>query len=275
VTLTAQETDAAAALRSRVNGDGGYAPTTGPSEPEPTALAALALPGDDTGGRAGAWLRTHQRPDGTWAPIQSEPHPTITPTALAALATPDAGARDRAVGALIHLRAPMLGGEAIRGWGWTPQMFGWVEPTAFSTLALKRLRPAQTALIEDGERLFADRECAGGGWNYGNRSVYGENLPPYVETTAAALFALQGTARHDLVARGLAQLTRQWPQERGGLSLAMTVVALRLSGAPFDSARRALLDMVSDTIAFGDNVALAWTVIALAPDLAALQVAPT
>ena len=39
--------------------------------------------------------------------------------------------------------------------------------------------------------MLRDRETVGGGWNYGNRVVLGEDLEPYAQTTAAALVALQ------------------------------------------------------------------------------------
>ncbi|MCI0634931.1 MAG: hypothetical protein L0206_13595 [Actinobacteria bacterium] len=32
----------------------------------------------------------------------------------------------------------------------------------------------------------------GGGWNYDNRTVLDEDLPPYIQTTAFALLALRG-----------------------------------------------------------------------------------
>ena len=48
-----------------------------------------------------------------------------------------------------------------------------------------------TERIRQGELLLYDRMCADGGWNYGNTKVLGEHLPPYPETTALALIALQ------------------------------------------------------------------------------------
>ena len=45
--------------------------------------------------------------------------------------------------------------------------------------------------LEQAERLLFDRQCAGGGWNYGNSEVLGQKLHAYVPTTALALLALQ------------------------------------------------------------------------------------
>jgi hypothetical protein len=282
VTFAARGTDAAAALRARANPDGGFSPTQGISEPEPTAVGALALAADPAGEAARAWLRARQGRDGTWAAVSSLPRPTITPTALAALVLDEGEPRTRAVDALRRLQAPVLKGKrspdgsVTRGWGWTPRMFGWVEPTSWATLALKRLRPTERALVEDGERVLAERECVGGGWNYGNRTVYAQDLAPYVQTTAIALIGLQRSGRGDLVARGTQLLRARWRDELGGLSTAMTLLALRLTAGDNDgdvaAARTALVDDVDATVAFGDNVALAWTVVALTNDLDALRV---
>src|SRR5258706_177994 len=74
--------------------------------------------------------------------------------------------------------------------------FSWVEPTAYALIALKKLRPVQgdgrsDRSIAEAERMLYDRACAEGGWNYGNSTAYGVELPPYLETTALALLALQ------------------------------------------------------------------------------------
>ena len=179
----------------------------------------------------------------------------------------DGEQRTRAVDALTRLRAPVLKGttpphEPVRrGWGWTPRMFGWVEPTSWATLALKRLRPTERVLVEDGERVLSDRECVGGGWNYGNRTVYGQDLAPYVLTTAIALIGLQNTGRGELVARGTRLLRARWRDERGGLTTALALIALRLAAGDDDvdatAVRGALIDDLDEIVAFGDNLALA------------------
>ena len=277
--------DAAEVLRTRANADGGFSPTQGASEPEPTAVAALALASAPAGEAARSWLRARQRRDGTWAAVPGLPEPTIAPTALAALVLEDSESRTRAVDALTRLQAPVLrtssapGKPVTRGWGWTPRMFGWVEPTSWTTLALKRLRPTERRLVDDGERVLGDRECIGGGWNYGNRTVYGQDLAPYVQTTAVALIALQGSGiAGPLVARGLQLLRARWRDELGGLTTAMTLIALRLIVGDGDvdaaAARTALIGDLDATVAFGDNLALAWATVALTGDLAALRVAP-
>jgi len=150
-----------------------------------------------------------------------------------------------------------------------------VEPTARAVLALQVLRPSEGRAISDGLAVLADRECAGGGWNYGNRSVLGVDLPPYAETTAIALIALQG-ADPDLYQRGVDALDRLWRDERqGGLSLAMSLAAFRLMRGPahpsISPIERALDVELERTGLLDDVVALAWAAIASGPGLDRLR----
>lgn len=264
--------DAAAALRARVNSDGGFAASIGRSEPEPTALAALALADDPVAAGARRWLLDRQRRSGTWAPVDGSPRPTVVSTALGALAVGDGEPRTRAVAALAQLRAPKLEGQEQRGWGWAPRTFGWVEPTAWTLLTIRRLHPSSAGPLGDGERVLAERECVGGGWNYGNRTVLGTDLEPYVQTTAVALIALQGSGHQELVSRGLHVLRTRWRDERGGLSTATTLAAFRLGGEPAEEITDALHEDLDDIIRFGDTGALAWTALASGPGLEALRV---
>jgi hypothetical protein len=152
-----------------------------------------------------------------------------------------------------------------------------VEPTAWAVLALKRLRPDSRDLIEDGERVLADRECVGGGWNYGNRTVYGQDLAPYVQTTAVAMLALQASSRADVAGRGLRLLATRWGDERGGLSLALATAAMRIWGdagrQDADEADAALGDLFDRSGFLDDVLALAWAAVATGPGLESLRVA--
>jgi len=264
----------AAALRDARGPDGGFGPRAGQAaEAEPTAVAALAL--DDPAGRG--WLADHQHRDGRFTVVPG-PVESTSATALAALALDPGAARDRALAVLPRLRARRAAADrlvphdtATRGWGWTPTTFGWVEPTAWAVLALRRLRPAAPE-IADGLRVLADRECVGGGWNYGNRVVYGEALAPFVQTTAAAVLALQG-AQPDLLARGRRILVERAIEEQGGLSLALTLAALRLTGdEPPAELEDALAARFAATAFLGDVTATAWAALATGPGLERLRV---
>ena len=269
-------TSFASRLREARSADGGYGPRPGqPSEPEPTALATIAL--DDADGRA--WLSEHQAADGSVS-FDAANVVNDSATAFAAIGLEAGDARERALDHLEGtLARPTRSTVAIphdpsfHGWGWTEDTAGWVDPTSRATLALRLLRPDAPA-IADGLGLLRDRETVGGGWNYGNRVVFDDDLWPYAQTTAAALLALQGTDPA-LEERGIGVLRTLWRDEReGGLSLAMSTAALTLRGDPdVAEARRALLDLFERTAFMDDVVTLAWAAIATGPALARLGVA--
>jgi len=246
-----------------------------PAEAEPTALAAIAL------GDAGAvdWLAAHQHVDGGFG-LRSGVVDSDASTALAAIALPSGDARERALDHVVASRAARVPDStatphdaSTRGWGWTPDTFGWVDPTSRAVLALRLLRPSATVDIADGLAVLADRECVGGGWNYGNREVLGVDLPPYVQTTAIALVGSQDAlpAQRD---RALEYLSRTWSLEPGGLSLALTLAAFRLLGHGAADAVESRLARAFDVHGFlGDVVAIAWATIATGPALDALRAA--
>ena len=265
----------AATRLSEARSDGGFGPRPEmAAEPEPTALAAIAL-GDE---EARGWLARHQRADGGFALVAGDVVSDAA-TALGALALAPGEARERALDHVIANQAQRLPANPdaphdpnLRGWGWTPDTFGWVEPTAHAVLALQVLRPSAGGPLQDGLAVLADRECAGGGWNYGNRVVLGVDLPPYAQTTAVALVALQGI-EPELFARGLTALDRLWRAERhGGLSLAMALAAFRLADEPIaGEVERDLKAELDRTGLLDDVVALAWTAIAAGPGLEVIR----
>lgn len=266
----------ASRVREAQNADGGFGPRIGlPSEPEPTALATIAL--DDERGRT--WLGEHQSEDGSLT-LDAGVVVNDSATAFAAIALGAGDARERA---LDHLEAGLAPDArstsdvpfdaSVHGWAWTEWTFGWVDPTARAVLALRLLRPGAPA-IDDGVGMLRDRETVGGGWNYGNRVVLGEDLPPFAQTTAAALVALQ---RSDpaLEARGISTLKRLWRAERdGGLTVALATAALRLDGdGDAGASERAVFDVFERSAFMDDVVALAWAAIATGPALSSLEVA--
>jgi hypothetical protein len=250
------------------NPDGGFGPRGGaPSEPEPTALATMAL--DDETGRA--WLVANQRPDGSLS-IDVGPYMNDSATALGALAIGPGPERDRALDHVESTRARRVASsEAIPidpsavGWAWATGTASWVEPTARALWALRSMRPASPH-IEDAVALLRDREAVDGGWNYGNREVLGELLPPFAQTTAIALVALLDLDG-ELEERGLAALSRLWRVEsEGGLTLATALLAFRTHGRTSEAADVAttLRSLVAETSLLGDVTALAWAALALA-----------
>ena len=269
-------TSFASQLREARSTDGGFGARRGqPSEPEPTALATIAL--DDVDGRA--WLSEHQAGDGSVS-FDAAIVVNDSATSFAAIGFEAGDGRERALDHLEGTLARMVRSTAaiphdpsFRGWGWTEDTSGWIDPTSRATLALRLLRPGALA-IADGLGLLGDRETVGGGWNYGNRVVFDDDLWPYAQTTAVALLALQGSDP-ELEGRGMNVLRTLWRDEReGGLSLAMASAVLGLRGdADAPEARHALFDVFERTAFLGDVVTLAWATIATGPALSRLGVA--
>jgi hypothetical protein len=216
-------------LRASRNTDGGFGPIDdAASEAEATAVAALALDDDDARG----WLRANQRADGGFGPVVGSV--VRDDTAVAALALADGAERERALDHLVGTfgsNGPGAEGDAL-GWPWSDGTHGWVEPTSWALLALRAHRPDEAARLADGLALLRSRESVGGGWNFGDRTMLGVDLHPYVQTTALALFAVHGLDP-GLSARGLDLLRRRWEAEAAGLlSLAVSAAALRRYEAP-------------------------------------------
>ncbi len=268
-------TTIASRLREAQNTDGGFGPRAGlPSEPEPTALATIAL--DDAEGRA--WLGAHQGSDGSVS-FDAATVVNDSATAFAAIAFEAGDGRERALDHLEATPAQLAGSTSdaphdasFHGWAWTEGTFGWVDPTARAVLALRLFRPGSTA-IEDGIGVLSDRETEGGGWNYGNTVAFGDDLRPYAQTTAAAMVALQGSDPA-LVGRGITALRRLWREERdGGLSVALATAAFRLHGdEDADASEREVFHVFEATAFMGDVVTLAWSAIATGPALTRLAV---
>ena len=258
----------AAALRDAQAKNGGFGFSHGgPAEVEPTAIASLAL-GDAA---AQKWLAAAQRPDGGFASLDGRPEsPSVG--ALAALALTDRRASRRALSRAIAQRATAAGesgdgdGDGRDGWGWTTETYSWVEPTSRILLATKILNPTDSATRAEAIRILRERRCPNGAWNYGNANVNGVDVRPYAQTTAVALIALQREPA-SLVARPLRFLEARWRDEPGGLTLAQTLVALRLHGsAGAADVGEALGAVYRKTSFLGNALALAWAALATAPD---------
>jgi hypothetical protein len=245
-------------LDARRNDDGGFGPVVGAaSEPEPTALMALAADDD----RAREWLVEHQLDDGSLGLRAGSVFREAT--AVAAIAMPDGPSRQRAVDRVVAVLGNNGPDPAItaRGWPWTDEAHGWVEPTAWGLLALRLLRPTETDRVDDAVALLRERESVDGGWNYGARTILGVDVAPFVQTTGMGLLGL-GTLAPDLERRAVAVLERRWSSEADGhLSLATAVCALDVAGSSQARAAGKALD-ASDVGGAPDNVVAAWATMA-------------
>ena len=240
------------------NADGGWAYLPGKASwLEPTVYALLALhPAEgyrDSFERGWKLARSWQLPSGAWKPAQqiNEPHWT---TSLAITLHAVRGVHDSAFqrgvswllagkgvegGALSRIAGLFTSSlveydASLVGWPWLPDTSSWVEPTSQALLALKKaqnhvnhdeLRPR----IRMAESMLLERRCRDGGWNYGNRKVYGVDLLSYPETTAMALIGLKGSAAPG-VARSVQLATKLRAESQSALAKAWLTIALQCHG---------------------------------------------
>lgn len=170
--------------------------------------------------------------------LQSTPHGLAAATALATGLLQVRGAR--------FDQSPVIRQDnSLQAWPWIADTFSWVEPTSLCLLLIKRLRdalPADAARerIQIGERMLIDRACSVGGWNYGGSNVYGQELYPYVPTTAWGLLALQDRRSDPVVGRALSRLKADALTEQSALSMGMAAIAFRRHGESVEAIESAL-----------------------------------
>ena len=149
---------------------------------------------------------------------------------------------------------------SIEGWSWVADSFSWLEPTAFAVISLVRCGYEEHPRVIHGRALIRDRVCVDGGWNYGNSSMLGTDLPSYPHSTGWALLALP---RGDsLVARGMLRL-QEILKTPSTLSLAVAALAAGFHGVEPSPWLQALRARQSGDGSFGlgrvDRTALAAT----------------
>jgi hypothetical protein len=174
------------------------------SAAEPTFLAALALSGAPAERVKPllAWAQKLQNPDGSVGVDSGHRDQGVWLTALAAIVLHHFGLAENAKQALDFLlplcsvtgpKDPRLRqDDTLTGWPWVPGTFGWVEPTAWSLIALSLSGLSGHPRAEEGVRFLLDRQIPSGGWNYGNPALDGKELLPFWDTTGLALVALHG-----------------------------------------------------------------------------------
>ncbi len=223
---------------SHADGGWSYQPAGKPCA-EPTALACLALAERNTnhpsleGGLRR--LATLQQPDGGVAVNANVLQPCWA-TALACLAWNQTRAprgadyssnQKAAVECLLRSEGkPFKSNPAIyghntqlKGWSWVDGTHSWIEPTAYSILALRSAELAKHARTREGVSLLWDRAMPHGGWNYGNSMMFGSELRPFPAQTGMALAALAGEPRRDCIDKAIEFLHEELPRIRTPLSL--------------------------------------------------------
>jgi hypothetical protein len=250
------------------------------SSVEPTVTASLALvaSGDELTSQsdlkishvAAQWLAAIQHSDGS---LPVAPGPQFSggwPTPLAVLLwSVLAGYEVQASRARSWLLSRK--GEAISvdksanaslghdprlvGWPWVESTHSWLEPTACAVLALCRLGLAGHPRVTAGVELILNRALDSGGWNYGNKSVFGTELRPQPAPTGLALLALAAVnVRSPVVARGLNYLQTAVVNLHAPVSLGWSILGLRAHRASPDDADLRLAHACSRSINKADAV---------------------
>jgi hypothetical protein len=153
------------------------------------------------------------------------------------------------------------------GWPWVADTHSWLEPTALAVLALGAAGKGGHPRVEEGLRLIRDRAVESGGWNYGNRSVFGRNLRAQPGPTGVALLALAGTGpRTEEIDRAVAYLRKSLPTVRAAASLGWGLIGLRAWGADPPEADAWLAEAHHDVAGRHDAAPrLAYLLLAAAP----------
>lgn len=122
---------------------------------------------------------------------------------------------------------PVLGHDtSIRGWPWIGDTHSWVEPTAMVLLALELTGYGDHERAREARLMLLDRQLGPGGWNYGNTSVFGQQLRAMPESTGLALNALAGRVRREFVEKSLLYLKDQVCRLRTPVSLGWSLLGL-------------------------------------------------
>ncbi|MFT3878372.1 MAG: DUF362 domain-containing protein [Gemmatales bacterium] len=195
-------------LRSIQNSDGGWGYASGlPTQPEPTALAIIALgyrtENGDVIQKAAKYLAGLQDSSGAIR-VPGAFSKNYWPTALAIVALhrmPEYQAViKKGLGWLLSLQSKTkdMNEELARdfeidtsllGWSWTEDTFSWVDPTSWVILALRHTGHADHPRTAEGLKLLLDRAYPEGGANCGNRRIYGSMTEPVPANTCSLLLA--------------------------------------------------------------------------------------
>jgi hypothetical protein len=165
----------------------------------------------------------------------------------------------------------------LEGWTWVPGAIGWVEPTAYALIALKRIVPLFPEIraaerIRQGELLLYDRMCKEGGWNYGNSIVLGKELVAYPDTTAVVLIALQDHQTTAENQRSLYVLREMITQVQSGLALSWATLCFALYGQDVRQWKGLLASTYEKTGFLGEVKSVAVSLLALGEGIAAFRV---
>jgi hypothetical protein len=215
----------------------------GPSA-EPALLALLALSASGAGGASAkpllSWVLGLQNTDGSIGVNPDNRSQGLWLTAPAAVVFHHSGlkdARDRALGFVTSMKSVTVANDpnvrqdnTLTGWPWVRGTFGWVEPTAWSVVALNVCGLGGHPRAVEGRAFLLDRQIPSGGWNYGNPGLNDRELLPFWDTTGLALVALHGQTDAARVRSSLDLLDKRQEKIESPCGLAWTVLSLESYG---------------------------------------------
>ena len=95
---------------------------------------------------------------------------------------------------------------SIKGWPWVENTHSWIEPTALTLIALRTAGYEKHPRAIEGINMIVDRQLPKGGWNYGNTSVFGQELHSMPGPTGIALQALAELVPKEQIEKSLIYL---------------------------------------------------------------------
>ncbi len=124
----------------------------------------------------------------------------------------------------------------LEGWSWRSDTFAWCEPTSMAMVALEVVGYGGHPRLVEAQRLLLNRQIPGGGWNYGNTTVFGQLLNPMPESTGMVLSALSHRVPRETVQQSLAYLENSFaslktPRSLGWALLGLSAWGVRPAGA--------------------------------------------
>jgi hypothetical protein len=176
----------------------------------------------------------------------------IWPTGLAAIALVKSHDRysvvDRAIARLLRQTSvttqnspgQIVGHDlTIPAWPWVDGTSGWIEPTSIALIALGLADKQGEDRFRQGVSMILDRAIPTGGWNYGNKEVFGATLRPHPGPTGMALTAAAvANVKDPAIARACDYLEQLLPTTSAPISTAWGIIGLTCwNRRPHDSDR--------------------------------------
>jgi len=114
----------------------------------------------------------------------------------------------------------------IKGWPWIENTHSWVEPTSMAMIALEIAGKKNHPRINEAKKMLLDRQLESGGWNYGNTTIFDQQLRPMVESTGIALSALHNKVEKKTIDKSLKYLQDNIKKLKTPLSLGWGLLGL-------------------------------------------------